>query len=182
MYKTMKKICVFCASSNRLEDVYFKAGEELGKWMGEQGMTLVNGGANCGLMEVLAKNVHESGGKVLGIVPKILDEKNRVSSYLDEIIPTEDLTDRKAKLIANSDFLIAMPGGIGTLDEAFTVMSANTIGLEKKRVIFWNVNGFWNSLFAMIEDLQNKNVINNPLSDFLVRADSFEELIKLIQG
>ena len=144
-----RNIGIFCASSNRMEPVFYEEAKRLGEWIGRQGRTLVYGGANCGLMETLARSVHESGGRVLGVVPQILVDNNRVSGFIDEMVLTPDLNQRKQGIIDRSDIIIAMPGSVGTLDEVFTVLAANTIGIHSKRVLFWNIDGFWDELFQM---------------------------------
>ncbi len=173
-------IGIFCASSDRMEQVYYDEAARLGTWIGQQGRTLVYGGANCGLMETLARSVHEAGGRVLGVVPQILVDNNRVSRFIDEIVLTSDLNQRKQGIIDRSDIIIAMPGSVGTLDEVFTVLAANTIGIHSKKVLFWNINGFWDELFQLFWALKKKNVINKPLEDYVLVADTFDEVIRQI--
>ena len=176
----MKKIGVFCASSNRMDAVYYEEAARLGAWMGETGRTLVYGGANCGMMEAVARAVHEHGGKVLGVVPQILSDRGRVSTYIDTALYTADLTDRKQQLIDCSDVLVALPGGIGTLDEVFTVMAANTIGIHRKRVIFWNINHFWDDLFCMFDGLERRGVMTMPKEELMIRVETLEELTQVL--
>ena len=176
-----RNIGIFCASSNRLEPVFYEEAKRLGEWIGRQGRTLVYGGANCGLMETLARSVHESGGRVLGVVPQILVDNDRVSGCIDEMVLTPDLNQRKQGIIDRSDIIIAMPGSVGTLDEVFTVLAANTIGIHSKRVLFWNIDGFWDELFQMFRALERRNVINKPLSDYVLVANAFDEVIRLVE-
>lgn len=164
-----------------MEPVFYEEAKRLGEWIGRQGRTLVYGGANCGLMETLARSVHESGGRVLGVVPQILVDNDRVSSFIDEMVLTPDLNQRKQGIIDRSDIIIAMPGSVGTLDEVFTVLAANTIGIHGKRVLFWNIDGFWDELFQMFRGLERRNVINKPLSDYVLVANTFDELIRLVE-
>lgn len=178
----MNKIGIFCASSNKMDSLYYEAANRLGTWMGKTGKTLVYGGANCGLMETLAKAVHENGGRVMGVVPQILVERNRVSTYIDITIHTADLNDRKQMLLEHSEIILALPGSVGTLDEVFTVMAANTIGIHQKRIIFWNINHFWDDLFALFDGLEQKGVVNKPMSEIMQRADTLEELIDILEG
>jgi len=178
---TMDRIGIFCSSSNRMDPIYYKEAEKFGTWMGTNKKTLVYGGANCGLMETLAKAVHENGGTVYGIVPRILVERNRVSDYIDINFRCEDLTDRKQFLESESEVLVVMPGSVGTLDEMFTVMSANTIGIHDKKIILWNINGFWNELLSLFNALIEKNVVNKPFEDMLIVVNTYEELIDCIE-
>jgi predicted Rossmann-fold nucleotide-binding protein len=87
----------------------------------------------------------------------------------------------KQGIIDRSDIIIAMPGSVGTLDEVFTVLAANTIGIHSKRVLFWNIDGFWDELFQMFRALERRNVINKPLSDYVLVANTFDELIRLVE-
>ena len=175
------KIGIFCSSSNKLDEIYYEESDRLGRWIGSHGLTLVYGGANCGLMEVLAKSVHETGGKVLGVVPQILIDRNRVSTYIDETVFTQDLTDRKQQLIDQSDIIIALPGSVGTLDEVFTVMAANTIGIHDKKVVFWNINGFWSGLFSLFDQMMLTGVVNKPFDSVMVKANNLEEVIRIVE-
>lgn len=178
----MQHIGLFCSSSNALDASFYAAAEQLGAWIGRHGKTLVYGGANCGLMEATAKAVSEAGGRVVGVTPQILIDRDRVSAYIDEQIVTRDLNDRKQEMIDRSDVIIAMPGSLGTLDEVFTVMSANTIGIHDKRVVFWNINGFWDSLFCLFKELERSGAVNKPFDQVLVCANSFDELVALMQA
>lgn len=176
----MNRIGIFCSSSNKLAPVYYEEAQRLGRWIGQQGKTLVYGGANCGLMEALAQSVQAEGGHVLGVVPQILVDHNRVSTHIDEIIYTHDLNDRKQQLIEQSDIILALPGSVGTLDEVFTVMAANTIGIHNKRVVFWNINGFWNGLFTMFEQMLKTGVVNKPFEQMMLQANTLEELQSIL--
>lgn len=177
----IKRIGIFCSSSNNLDASYYEEADRLGRWIGSHGLTLVYGGANCGLMEALARSVHETGGKVLGVVPQILIDRNRVSTYIDETIFTQDLTDRKQQLIDQSDIIIALPGSVGTLDEVFTVMAANTIGIHDKKVVFWNINGFWSGLFSLFDQMMLTGVVNKPFDSVMVEANNMEDVIRIVE-
>lgn len=174
------KIGIFCSSSNKLDEIYYEEADRLGRWIGSHGLTLVCGGASCGLMETLSRAVHESGGKVLGVVPQILIDRERVSTCIDDMVVTEDLNDRKQKLIENSDIILALPGSVGTLDEVFTVMAANAIGIHEKKVVFWNINGFWTGLFSLFDQMMLTGVVNKPFDSVMVKANTFEEIVRII--
>lgn len=163
-----------------MDAIYYEEAAKLGKWLALNGKSLIYGGANCGLMEAAAKTVDENGGEVVGVVPQILFDRDRVSTYIHIIIKCKDLNDRKQMLIEKSDVIVVMPGSVGTLDEVFTVMAANTIGIHSKRLIFWNINGFWDELFKLFEGLKNKGVVNKPMEELFSVANTFEELTKLL--
>lgn len=170
------KIAVFCSANNNVVGEFADSVEELGRWIGSEGHTLVYGGANTGLMECLARSAHDAGAMVIGVVPQILEKGGRASDYIDVDIPCDNLSDRKDLMLAQSDVAIALPGGIGTLDELFTVAASHTIGYHQKRIILYNINGFWNSLIALLDDLQNRGMIRGHYSDYIAVANSFEDL------
>lgn|SRR5574344_329168 len=177
----MKKIAIFCSANNHIDAEYFKKAQQLGEWIGKNNDTLVYGGHNEGLMECLAKAVHGTGGQVIGVVPQKIEQNGHVSKYIDIEIPCQDLTDRKALMMAQSDVVIALPGGLGTLDELFTVAAAATIGYTDKKVILYNINGFWDSLLVMLHEMQQKGFMRESVSEHIVGARSFEELVKLVE-
>ena len=160
-------IAVFCSANNNIDPDYFRAAEVLGRWIGANSHTLVYGGGNSGLMECIGKAVHEAGGRTIGVIPRIMEEGRRVSDYVDVEIPCEDLSDRKAIMMERSDEFYALPGGIGTIDEVFTVASAATIGYHHKKVTLCNVKGFWDSLIALLNDHQQKGMIRGEYHDYI---------------
>ena len=118
-------------------------------------------------MECIGKAVHEAGGRTIGVIPRILEEGRRVSDYVDVEIPCEDLTDRKAIIMEQSDEFYALPGGIGTIDEIFTVAASASIGYHRKKVTLVNVEGFWDSLIALLNDLLRKEMLRGSLNDYI---------------
>lgn len=176
----MKHIGVFCAASQRLEAAYYDEALRVGHKIGQTGWALVYGGANSGSMECVAQGVHETGGTVVGVVPRILEAKRRASDYIDELVPCTDLNDRKQIMIERSDVLLALPGGVGTLDEIFTLMAANSIGYQRKPIVLYNESGFWNSLLALLEEYDRKSFINVPCANYLKVVSSVQELEELL--
>ena len=174
-------VAVFCAASESIDSLYVKAAHEVGTMLGRIGVSLVYGGARFGLMEATAKAAKAAGARVIGVVPDILVERDRVSSLLDEKIPCRNLSDRKDIMLAKSDILVALPGGIGTLDEIFHVMAAATIGYHSKRVVLYNVNGFWNSLSAMLDSFNADGFVRGEMGRFMAVANNIEELETLIK-
>lgn len=177
----MKSVAVFCAASENIAPGYFEAAASVGRMLGHIGATLVYGGARFGLMEAVAKGAKEAGAHVVGVVPEILEQRGRVSALIDEKIPCRNLSDRKDIMLAKSDVLVALPGGVGTLDEIFHVAAAATIGYHSKRVILYNVNGFWNRLLAALEELSEAGFVRAGLENIIVVANSIEELESLIE-
>lgn len=174
------KIAVFCSANNDIVPQYSAEVEELGKWIGTSGNTLVYGGSNTGLMECLAKAAHDSGAMVIGVVPQILEKGGRASDYIDVDVPCDNLSDRKDLMLAQADVAVALPGGIGTLDEIFTVAASRTIGYHQKKVILYNIRGFWDRLIDALDDLQAKGMIRGKWSDGIRVATSFDEIKQYI--
>ena len=176
----MKKICVFCSANNSLDPAFFQQTEELGRWIARQGHQLVFGGVNCGLMECVAKAVKEAGGHTLGVVPSIVEKSGRTSSYNDQVMTCSNLSERKQLMLEASDIFVALPGGVGTLDEVFTVAASYTIGYHQKKVVLYNIKGFWDSVINMLDDLESKGVIRGNWRDYICIANSLEDIEALL--
>ena len=174
------KICVFCSANQQIDPAFFAATEELGRWAAKNGHSIVYGGVNQGLMECLGKATKEAGGRTIGMIPMIVEKSGRMSDYVDIEIPCDNLTDRKQLMMDQSDVFIALPGGIGTMDEVFTVAASATIGYHDKPLILYNMKGFWNPLIAFLDDLKAKGMIRGDWHQYIKTADSIEEISSLI--
>ena len=175
-----KRVAVFCAASEEIDPLYSRAAVEVGMLLGRIGAELVYGGARFGLMEATARGAKESGAHVVGVVPMILEERGRVSSLIDEKINCNNLSDRKDIMLGRSDILVALPGGIGTLDEIFHVMAAATIGYHGKKVVLYNVNCYWSPLVEMLQDGEKKGFVRGGLERFMAVAGNIDELERII--
>lgn len=175
------KIAVFCSANNNIVDKYTKEVEALGQWIGTAGHTLVYGGSNTGLMECVARAAHDAGATVIGVVPQILEKGGRVSDYIDVEIPCDNLSDRKDLMLAQADTAVALPGGIGTLDELFSVAASRMIGYHTKKIILYNINGFWDSLVHLLDDLQERGMIRGQYTDGILPVSTLEELQEKIE-
>ena len=176
------KICVFCSANQQIDPDFFGMTEELGRWAATNGHALVYGGVNQGLMESIAKATKEAGGMTIGVIPMIVEKSGRLSDYVDVEIPCDNLTDRKQLMMDQSDVFIALPGGIGTLDEVFTVAASATIGYHQKTVILYNMKGFWDSLIALLDDLQARGMVRGDWRDYIITADSIEEIQSIVKN
>ena len=174
------KICVFCSANQQIDPEFFAMTEELGTWAAKNGHSIVYGGVNQGLMECLGKAVKAHQGQTIGVVPMIVERSGRLSDYVDIEIPCDNLTDRKQLMMDQSDVFIALPGGIGTIDEVFTVAASATIGYHDKLVILYNMKDYWNPLIAMLDELQSKGMIRGNWRDYIKTADSIEEISQII--
>ena len=174
------KICVFCSANQQIDPEFFTMTEELGTWAAKNGHSIVYGGVNQGLMECLGKATKEARGRTIGMIPMIVEKSGRMSDYVDIEIPCDNLTDRKQLMMDQSDAFIALPGGIGTMDEVFTVAASATIGYHDKPLILYNMKGFWNPLIAFLDDLKAKGMIRGNWRDIIKTADSIEEISQII--
>ena len=178
----MQYIGVFLSSRDEVPASYREAAEQVGQWIGETRRTLVYGGSGVGLMEVLARAAKQSGARVFGIVPQFVVDRNVVSNTLDVEIRTAGLADRKTILIERSDLMIALPGGVGTLDEIFTLLAEITIDATRKHLILYNVEGCWDTLVAMLDQMVETNLVNLSVRNKVHVVESTEALEELCQS
>ncbi len=174
------KICIFCSANQQLDPDFFGMTEELGRWLATAGHTLVYGGVNSGLMECVARAVKQAGGRTVGVIPKIVEKGGRISDYVDVEVMCDNLSDRKQLMEDRSDVFIALPGGIGTMDEVFTIAAAHTIGYHDKPVILYNMKGFWNDMAAMLDNLQQRGMVRGQWRDYIAMAESLEDIKDLL--
>ena len=174
------KICVFCSANQQIDPEFFTMTEELGAWAAKNGHSIVYGGVNQGLMECLGKAVKVHQGQTIGVVPRIIEKNGRTSDYVDVTIHCDNLSDRKDLMLSHSDMAIVLPGGIGTLDEMFSMAASHTIGYHHKPVVVLNAKGFWDTLVAMLDDLQARGVVRGDYHNYIQIAKNTEELMKII--
>jgi uncharacterized protein (TIGR00730 family) len=127
-------------------------------------------------MECVARAAKSAGGQTIGVVPAIVEATGRTSQYNDEVLTCQNLSDRKQLMLDESDVFVALPGGVGTLDEVFTVAASHTIGYHHKRVILFNIKGFWNAAIHMLDDLQERGFVRGHWRDYIQVANTLEEL------
>ena len=147
----MKKITVFCSSSHQLDQHFYDDASLIGQWIGQHDCTLVYGGSARGTMEVVARSTKENGGKVHGIIPERFAAKNMASEYADEVTVTVDMHERKRLLLAQSDAVVVLPGGAGTMDEFFDAYVSRKLGYIQAPIIVCNTTGFFNPMLAQLE-------------------------------
>lgn len=176
------KICVFCSANEQIDPDFFVMTEELGKWAADNGHSIVYGGVNQGLMECVAKATKEAGGHTIGVVPMKVEESGRTSDYVDVEIPCDNLTDRKQLMMDMSDAFVVLPGGVGTLDELFTVCAAATLGYQQKPIIVYNMGGCWDALVALLDDLGRQGMMRRPWRELIHVVTSVSEVSDLLAG
>jgi uncharacterized protein (TIGR00730 family) len=147
------RICVYCSSSSAVAEVYCQAARDLGRSMAYRGHTLVYGGCDVGVMGAIARAVKEAGGRVMGIVPRQLDESGLTYREANEIIITESMAERKEAMEQNAEAFIALPGGLGTLDELAELLTLKQLGYVHGPIVILNTEEFYNDLLAHFERL-----------------------------
>ncbi len=175
-------VCVFGSSSNRVDSLYSEVATELGRLIAQNGWTLLCGGANSGLILSLAQSVQQNGGKVIAVVPRLMIGTKYIYEKADETIITEDLPARKSQLEAMSDAFIVLPGGIGTLDEVFTILATKQFQMHNKPVAFVNINGFLDSFTVLMRWLETENFIGSgELGKLCFLEDTAEAAVNRIK-
>ena len=163
-----KKICVFCGSSNSKDNIIIEETKNIGKIIASNNMSLVYGGAKIGLMGLIANEVLKNNGKVIGVIPKILYKKEIINTKITKLYTVKNMHERKQKMYDLSDVFIALPGGIGTLEEISEIITWKSLQIKKTSIHIMNINGYYTPLIN-----QFKNMIKN---DFLY-FDIFKEII-----
>ncbi len=157
MNNGIKAVCVYCSSSAAVDSRYRDAAAELGASIARSGRTLVFGGVDVGLMGVLAHAARSGGGRVVGVIPSLINDRGITFEEADELILTKDLRERKAVMESISDAFVALPGGFGTLDEVMDVLSQKQLGLHRKPLILINTDGYYNPLSEQFELMYERN-------------------------
>ena len=170
-------VCVFCSAGD-LADEYAAPARRMATLLAEHGHSLVWGGSNSGAMKVMADGVRAGGGKIYGISVEILKEKARPDA--DEMVIAKDLGERKAMMLARSDAIVVLPGGLGTLDELSEILELRKHGAHEKRVIVLNTEGFYDGLRTQLDRMSADGFIARPLPEYIAYADTPEEAIELL--
>ncbi|AWK06941.1 TIGR00730 family Rossman fold protein [Flavobacterium crocinum] len=173
----MKRITVFCASSFGTEKIYEEQAIALGKTLAEQNIELVYGGANVGLMGAVADGALNAGGKVIGVLPNFLRSKEIAHQNLTELILVESMHERKTKMNDLCDGVIALPGGFGTLEELFEMLTWAQLGLHKKPIAILNVDGFYDSLIELLKTMTSKGLLKEVNREMLLISDNIDDLL-----
>lgn len=177
----MKTICVFCGSSQGSDPVYAEGALQLATLFLQRGITLVYGGANVGLMRILADTVLAGNGKVIGVMPRSLVEREVAHEHLTEIHIVNGMQERKALMADLSDAFIALPGAYGTLDELFEVLTWNQLGIVEKAIGLLNIKGFFNPLIEMVDHAVQERFLRPEHRSILQVDEDQERLIEKLK-
>ena len=177
------KIAVYGAASSLIDSSYKQAGKELGEKIVERGHGLVFGGGANGMMGAVAEGVYEKGGYILGVVPEFFHKANAEISFkkCTDYIYTDTMRERKRQMEENCDAFIILPGGIGTLDEFFEILTLKQLGRHNKAIVLYNINGFFDELDDMMTKSIKENFITDDCKELYTVCTDIDEILKFIE-
>lgn len=178
----LNKICVFCGSSDGNDSQITEAAIQLGKLFAQREITLVYGAAKIGVMGTIAKTILDNKGNVIGIIPQFLKKKEVVHLGLTKLITTQNMHERKLQMQEVSDGFIALPGGFGTLEELFEIITWLQLGLHTKPIGLLNTNGFYDELLKMLETMVRKGFLSMKNYEILLVDTSAEGLLQKMEN
>ena len=173
----MKRIAVYCGASKGNNPIYVKEAYQLGKYMAEQGYELIFGAGSVGIMGAIQDGVLDYGGHAIGVMPKMLDEREITSQKVSELILVDSMHERKEKMTELADAFVMAPGGAGSLEEFFEMYSWAQIGIHQKPIGIFNLNGFFNPLQTLIDHMIEEGFIDKKYKELASLYDTKEALI-----
>lgn len=177
----MKRVCVFCGSSSGGRDLYQEAARQMGAALAEHELELVYGGGHVGLMGAAADGALAAGGRVIGVIPKALADKELAHKGLSELHVVGSMHERKAMMAELSDAFIALPGGFGTLDEFAEIVTWAQLGIHQKPIGMLNVAGYFDTLLAFFDHSVEERFVTSSHRSMVLTADQPEQLLDLIE-
>jgi uncharacterized protein (TIGR00730 family) len=178
----IKTVCVYCGSGSGSNPRFVEAAVALGKVFAENQVRLVYGGGSVGLMGAIAKSVLDHGGSVTGIIPEFLRAKENALSHVQEMVITPDMHERKRLMFERSDAFVALPGGIGTLEELVEQMTWQQLGRHTKPVLLANIDNFWEPLLALLTHMHATEFIRPGLSIDVLKAERVEDILPRLRA
>lgn len=175
------KICVYCASSETIDPAYLSAGEAFGKALAERGHTLVFGAGKYGVMGAVARGLRENDGSAMGIIPRFFDKLDVMFTDC-EIVYTDTMRERKEIMEDNSDGFVMMPGGIGTFEEFFEILTLKQLGRHHKPIAIYNVNGYYDSMLAMMDNAISEGFMSDKCHSLYRVCSTADETLNYIEG
>lgn len=178
------RICVYGAASPTIDPKYMELVEQMGKEMVKRGHSLVFGGGGNGLMGAAARGVRSQGGYILGVIPKFFDEEKveAICDFCDELIQPDTMRERKQIMEDNADAFIVVPGGIGTFEEFFEILTLKQLCRHNKPIAIYNLMGYYKEINCAIEQAMNKNFIRENCKDLYFTTENLEELFGYIEN
>jgi uncharacterized protein (TIGR00730 family) len=173
----IRNICVYCGSGPGTEPAYIKAARDFGRILAERRVGLVYGGGSRGLMGAVATSVLDHGGRVTGVIPAFLTGREQVLARAQEVVVTEDMHERKRIMFERADAFVALPGGIGTLEELVEQITWAQLGRHCKPIVIANVEGFWDPLLVLIDHMKTLAFIRPELAVDLIVVDRVADIL-----
>ncbi len=178
---TLKAVCVYCGSGPGSNPKFVESARTLGRILAENGVRLVYGGGSIGLMGAIADSVIDHGGQVTGIIPDFLKAREMMFRRAQEIIVTRDMHERKRLMFERADAFVALPGGVGTLEELVEQLTWAQLGRHKKPILMANIDGFWDPLCALFDHMRAMQFIRDGLSVAPLVVNSVEEILPALK-
>jgi uncharacterized protein (TIGR00730 family) len=178
----IRTVCVYCGSGSGTNPRFIEAAIALGKALAENSIRLVYGGGSVGMMGAVATAVLDHGGSVTGIIPDFLTQKENALARVQEMIVTPDMHERKRLMFERSDAFVAMPGGIGTLEELVEQLTWKQLGRHEKPVLLANIDGFWEPLFSLFSHMRATQFIRLGLSVDILKAERVEDILPRLRA
>ena len=169
-------VCVFCGARDGDDPAFARAAESLGRMLAENGWRLVYGAGDVGLMGRLARSARTAGGETFGVIPVHLMTREAARRDLSRLVITENMHERKKVMFMNADAIVTLPGGAGSLDEFFEVMTWRQLGLHEKPIYLFNINGYWDGLIALIDHVVARGFAAESFRRYMSVVTSVEEL------
>jgi hypothetical protein len=176
-----RSICVYCGSGAGADPAFAEAADGLGRAMGTAGISLVYGGGNVGLMGTVARGVLAAGGHVTGIIPDFLKSRERMLDEAQETVVVPDMHTRKQMMFERADAFVALPGGIGTLEELVEQMTWSQLGRHEKPILLLSIGGFWRPLLGLLAHMREQGFIRPGLELNYLVAERVEEVIPMLR-
>ena len=177
----LKSVCVYCGSGSGRNPAYGEAAEVLGRAIAAADLRLVYGGGNIGLMGSVARAARDAGGPVTGIIPTFLTEREIMMSDIDELVVVDNMHERKMLMFERSDAFVALPGGIGTLEELVEQLTWAQLGRHRKPVILANIDGFWSPFLSLLAHMREETFIRDGLDVRFIVVDQVEDIIPTLE-
>ena len=178
----IKTICVYCGSSAGTNPRFTEAASTFGKILAENGIRLVYGGGSNGLMGAVANGVLDHGGSVTGIIPEFLNSRERMLTRVQELVVTPDMHERKRLMFERSDAFVALPGGIGTLEELVEQLTWQQLGRHSRPVLLANIEGFWEPLLALMTHMRSTQFIRPGMAVEVLKAERVEDILPRLRA
>lgn len=180
MMNKISSVCVYSASSTKIDAAYFEAARTLGSLLAQNGIRLVNGAGNMGLMGAVANAALEAGGEVTGVIPRFMIEQGWHHTGLTELIEVDDMHRRKELMAGMSDAVIALPGGCGTLEELLEIITWKQLGLYLNPIVILNIRGYFDALLEMLRHAVDEHFMGNVHGTIWTVATTPEEALKQV--